>query len=149
MYAPLSAMVRTSVAIFLLRVATEPIHRWIVIVDIAVVWIVGVAFLFMVSFQCDPPTYFYEQVFGAVGKCMNLNVVPDATIAHSVINAVCDLVFAALPIAMLWNVQLNKRTKIVIAVLLGMGAIAGVALLVRIPYVKVLGITPDFLYETM
>lgn len=149
MYAPLSAMVRTSVALFLLRVATVPIHRWIVIVDLAVVWIVSLVFLFIATFQCNPPSYFYEQVRGAEGQCMSINVVPDAAIAHSVIGAVCDLVFAALPVAMLWNVQLNKRTKTVVAVLLGMGAVAGIALLVRIPFVKVLAITPDFLYETM
>lgn len=149
MYAPLSAMVRTSVALFLLRVATNPVHRWIVLIDLAVVWIVSVVFLFIVLFQCSPPSYFYDQIFGAEGHCMNINVVPNATIAHSVIGAACDLVFAGLPVAMLWNVQLNKRTKTVIALLLGMGAVAGIALLVRIPFVKVLAISPDFLYETM
>lgn len=149
MYAPLSAMVRTSVALFLLRVATNPIHRWIIIADITIVWIVGVVFLFIVLFQCSPPSYFYDQALGAKGTCMDINVVPNAVISQSVIGAVCDLVFAGLPVAMLWNVQLNKRTKVVIALLLSMGAIAGVALLVRIPFVKVLAITPDFLYETM
>lgn len=149
MYAPLSAMVRTSVALFLLRVANKPIHRWIVLVDLFVVWVVSVVFLFIVLFQCNPPSYFYNQALGAKGHCMDIEVVPNAVIAHSVIGAACDLVFAGLPVAMLWNVQLNKRTKIVVALLLGMGAVAGVALLVRIPFVKVLAITPDFLYETM
>lgn len=148
-YAPLSAMVRTSVALFLLRVATKAIHRWIVYVDLIIVWIMSLVFLFIAILQCSPPSFFYNQVLGAKGQCMNVNILPNATIAHSVIGAVCDLVFAGLPVAMLWNVQLNKRTKIVIAVLLGMGAVAGIALLVRIPFVKVLAITPDFLYETM
>lgn len=149
MYAPLSAMVRTSVALFLLRVASKAIHRWIIYVDLVIVWIMSLVFLFIAAFQCNPPSFFYNQALGAKGQCVDVNLVPSATIVHSIVGAVCDIVFAGLPVAMLWNVQLNKRTKIVVALLLGMGAVAGIALLVRIPFVKVLAITPDFLYETM
>lgn len=120
-YAPTSAMVRTSVAIFLLRVANEPIHRWIIWVNLAVIYIISAVFFFIVIFQCSPPSYFYDQVKGQQGSCVNLNVVPNVTIAHSAIGAACDLVFASLPIVMMWNVQLNKRTKAVIAFLLSMG----------------------------
>lgn len=105
--------------------------------------------MFVATFQCDPPRYFYDQILGMQGHCMDTAIVPNVTIAHSVIEAVCDLVFAALPIAILWNVQLNKRTKVVIAFLLGMGSVAGIALFVRIPFIKVLEISPDFLYETV
>ncbi|ROW11172.1 hypothetical protein VMCG_01153 [Cytospora schulzeri] len=149
LYAPASAMVRTSVAIFLLRVANKPSHKWIIRVNLAVIYIISVVFLFIVMFQCSPPSYFYNQILGHHGSCVNLNVVPNVTIAHSAIGAACDLIFASLPIVMMWNVQLNKRTKVVIALLLSMGFVAGIALLVRIPYVKRLAITPEFLYETV
>lgn len=142
-------MVRTSVALFLLRVSVQSVHQWIIIITLSAVWVISFVFVFVVTFQCNPPSYFYDQVLGLEGHCMDISVVPDVTIAHSVIGALCDLMFATLPIAMLWNVQLNKRTKVVIAILLGMGAVAGIALLVRIPYVKVLAISPDFLFETM
>ncbi|KAJ0107919.1 hypothetical protein J7T55_007131 [Diaporthe amygdali] len=148
-YAPISAMVRTSVALFLLRVATEPVHKWVIYGNLAIVYVISVVFTFIAIFQCNPPSYFYEQVLGKPGGCMNINVLPNAVIAHSVIGAVTDLVFAALPVAMLWDVQLNKRTKVVVALLLGMGAVAGIALVVRIPFVKRLAITPDFLFETV
>lgn len=142
-------MVRTSVAIFLIRVSVSSRFRWIIIVNLAVVWIVSITFMFVVTFQCDPPSYFYDQVLGLEGRCLPIAVVPNATIAHSAIGAVCDLVFASLPVPMLWNVQLNKRTKTVVAFLLGMGAVAGIALIVRIPFIKVLAISPDFLFQTM
>ncbi|KAG8169815.1 hypothetical protein KVR01_000560 [Diaporthe batatas] len=148
-YAPISAMVRTSVALFLHRVATEALHKWVIWINLAVIYIISLVFTFIAIFQCNPPSYFYEQVLGKPGGCMNINVLPNAVIAHSVIGAVTDLVFAALPVAMLWDVQLNKRTKVVVALLLGMGAVAGIALLVRIPFVKRLAITPDFLFETV
>ncbi|KUI60000.1 hypothetical protein VP1G_07232 [Cytospora mali] len=149
LYAPTSAMVRTSVALFLHRIASESLHKWIIRVNLGVVYLISTVFFFVVIFQCSPPRYFYEQVMGQPGTCMDIDIVPDVTIAHSAIGAACDLVFASLPIVMLWKVQLNKRTKVVIALLLSMGFVAGIALLVRIPYVKRLAITPDFLYETV
>lgn len=149
LYAPVSAMVRMSVALFLFRVATERLHKLIIVVSMGVIWLVSVVFVFIVAFQCHMPSYFYNQVLGMKGSCVGINVVPNATIAHSIIGAICDLIFATLPIAMLWKVKLNKRTKMVVAMLLGIGAIAGIALLVRIPFIKVLAISPDFLFETM
>lgn len=149
LYAPVSAMVRTSVALFLLRVSAVPCHRWIILINLTAIYFISIAFTFVVSFQCDPPSYFYDQVLGLEGHCIPITVVPFVTIAHSVVSAVGDLVFAWLPIAMLWNVQLNKRTKVVVALLLGMGSVAGLALLVRIPFVRVLSVSPDFLFETV
>lgn len=142
-------MVRTSVALFLLRVSAVPYHKWIILVNLSIVYVITIVFTFVVSFQCDPPSYFYDQVLGLEGHCLPITVVPYVTIAHSAICAVGDLIFAWLPIAMLWNVQLNKRTKVVVALLLGMGSVAGLALLVRIPFVRILAVSPDFLFETM
>lgn len=149
LYAPISAMVRTSVALFLLRVSVDSYHKWIVLTNLSIIYLITIVFMFVVTFQCDPPSYFYDQVLGLEGHCMDITVVPYVTIAHSAVGAVCDLVFASLPIAFLWNVQLNKRTKFVVACLLGMGFVAGIALLVRIPFVKILSVSPDFLFETM
>lgn len=121
LYAPTSAMVRTSVALFLLRIANQPIHKWIIRANLGLIYIISIVFLSIATFQCSPPGYFYGQALGESGSCMGINAVPDVTIAHSAIGAACDLVFATLPIAMLWKVQLNKRTKAVVALLLGMG----------------------------
>ncbi|CAN8099005.1 unnamed protein product [Discula destructiva] len=149
LYGTLSATVRTSVALFLFRVSVERSHRWIILINLLVVWVISLVFTFVVIFQCSPPSYFYDQALGLEGRCMDISVVPSVTIAHSAIGALCDLIFASLPVAMLWNVRLNKRTKVSVAFLLGMGFVSGVALIVRIPYVKVLAISPDFLFETV
>lgn len=148
-YAPISALVRTSVALFLLRVSVQRWHNWVIIANLTVVWMISIAFMAVCTFQCDPPSYFYDQVLGLEGQCLDVSVVPDMTVAHSVVGAVCDFVFAAIPIMMLWNVHLNKRTKFSVALLLGLGFISGVALLIRIPYIRVLATTDNFLFETM
>lgn len=47
--------------------------------------------------------------------------IPCATIVHSILSALTDFTLASLPIAIMWNLRLKMRTKIVIAAILGMG----------------------------
>ncbi|KAJ2895661.1 integral membrane protein [Zalerion maritima] len=149
LYVPVSALARTSIALFLLRITNNRYHRWILYATLFTMFAISVVFFFVMTFQCSPPSYFWEQVLGAEGKCIPSDIVPNTTIAHSVICAVCDWTFGLLPVAMLWKVQLNRRTKVGVAVLLGMGIVAGVALIVRIPYIRFLAISTDFLFETI
>lgn len=123
LYAPLSALIRTSIGLFLLRIATVKWHRYIIFGTLGVVWALSVPFFFILLFQCSPPEHFYEQVLPDAphGTCLKNTVVPRATLAHSVISALMDLVLAMLPIAILWDVKLGKRTKAGVAALLGMG----------------------------
>jgi len=121
LYTPIVLLIRTSVAAFLLRIANNRVHQCIIYVDLAVIWAVSVAFFFILVFQCSPVSYFWMQALGDKASCIDQRVVPAATIAHSVISAVSDWVLGLLPIAMLWNVQLNKRTKATISFLLGLG----------------------------
>lgn len=131
LYAPLSALVRTSVAVFLLKIAAAKTHRIIIYVNLAVIWILSIVYFFLMLLQCDPPSFFWEQVLGAPGHCLDPRVVPDATYAHSAIGAVCDWSLALLPIWMLWNVKLNVRTKVTIGILLSMGGV-----LVDLPHLR-------------
>jgi len=123
LYAPLSALVRSSIALFLLRIATVKWHRYTIYGTLIIVWALSIPFFFILLFQCNPPQHFYEQVLDPApsGTCINHAIVPRATIAHSVIGALMDFVLALLPIAILWDVKLSKRTKAGVAALLGMG----------------------------
>ena len=122
-YPPLSALVRTSIGVFLLRIATKKSHRVIIYTALTVIWLLSTIYFFLMMFQCSPPSHFWEQVYQKPGTCVNPDLVPAATIVHSVISAVCDFALALLPIAMMWEVQLNKRTKFTVAALLSMGVV--------------------------
>ncbi|KAK0656407.1 hypothetical protein B0T16DRAFT_320223 [Cercophora newfieldiana] len=149
LYPLLSALIRSSIAVFLLRIARDKLHRAVIYGCIAVTWALSAVYFFILLFQCWPVSHFYEQVLGQDGTCMNQNVVPTATLAHSIISALIDIVLALLPVAVLWNVRLNKRTKTGIAALLSLGVLAGVALIVRIPYIRYIPISdPEFLDQT-
>ena len=55
------------------------------------------------------------------GSCINAAAVPDASIAHSAVSFTADWILGLLPIALLWHLQMNTRTKVSVATVLGMG----------------------------
>ncbi|EEY19918.1 conserved hypothetical protein [Verticillium alfalfae VaMs.102] len=123
LYAPTTLAIRASVCVLLLRLASNKIHRWIIWINLAVVSVVSIAFFFLLVFQCSPVHFFWRQLYGIQGTCIDHNIVPYATIAHSVISALSDWCLGLLPIALLWNVDINRRTKVIIAILLSMGMV--------------------------
>lgn len=66
----------------------------------------------------------------------------DATTA---VNIFTDWVTAFMPIPLLWNVQLNRNTKVSVAVLLGLGFFASISACVRLKYTVNLTASEDYL----
>jgi hypothetical protein len=127
LYSPLSALIRTSIALFIMRLAIQPWHKWVIRANLGLIWVVSLVYFFLMTLQCLPPSYFWEgpaQVPGATGSCINHDIVPVATFIHSTLSALSDWVLGLLPIALLWNVKINRRTKISIAFLLSMGLVS-------------------------
>lgn len=122
LYPTVTLVLRISVCVTLLRLASMPVHRWIIWVNLVIVSIISIVFFFVAIFQCNPVSYFWRQVYDEDGgECIDSNVIPRLTIAHSVISALSDWCLGLLPVAILWEVKINRRTKAIIAVLLGMG----------------------------
>ncbi|KAK8050368.1 hypothetical protein PG994_012098 [Apiospora phragmitis] len=182
LYVPTATLIRMSIALFLLRIAVKPWHVWTTRINIVVILVLNLVYFFLMVLQCTPPSFFWEgpaRVPGAHGSCIDEAVVPISTIVHSNLSAVSDWILALLPVAMLWNVQINLRTKISVAVLLSAGLVgyvgapgpntvavffprarhltnkknpaysAGIALILRASYVKEIAISADFLHDTV
>jgi hypothetical protein len=58
------------------------------------------------------------------GSCINPAAVPDASIAHSAVSFSADWVLGLLPIALIWKLQMNRRTKVSVAAILGLGLLS-------------------------
>lgn len=69
--------------------------------------------------------------------------------AHTSFNGVTDVFLAALPTAMVWNLQMRTRLKIILAILLGMSAVALVGLIMKCVYLNALSNRGDFSYHTV
>lgn len=122
-YVPLSCIIRSSIAIFLLKIATRKLHRVVIWANMGVVWLVSFIAFFINLLQCSPVNYFWMWVMGEPGTCIDHRVVPFCTIAQSTVSALSDVILALLPIVMLWNVRMNKRTKVTVAILLSLGIV--------------------------
>ncbi|KIM94218.1 hypothetical protein OIDMADRAFT_184569 [Oidiodendron maius Zn] len=83
---------------------------------------------------------------GGHGSCI-VYPVRDVTIAQSVVSFIIDCVLGLVPIVMFWNLQMGRRTKVSLAALLALGLLAGVATLLRIPYLVLL--QEDAMYEAV
>lgn len=123
LYPPVTLSVRTSVAVFLLQIAVQRVHRRIIIGVMVAFWVVTIPLFFVALFQCQPVSYFWMQPFPNVprGKCMDGSVMYIVSVIHSVISACCDWTLGIIPVFMLWKVQLSMKTKLTLFLLLSMG----------------------------
>ncbi len=101
--------------------------------QIIVIWSMCVAFttfsvyfLFILMFQCRPISYFWIRFIpGSPGSCLPSKIVVDSNYAHSVLSATVDWTLGIIPIFIVWNLNLNLRSKISVAVILALGAVYG------------------------
>ncbi|KAH1615575.1 hypothetical protein KXX21_000788 [Aspergillus fumigatus] len=148
-YAIASILCKISVAIFLLRVMVHPFHRRIMYAVTALTVIVGIIFFVYMMIQCSPVSYFWTRMLGNTsGKCGYVDAIIILLYLFSASSALFDLTVGLLPILLVRNLQMNQRTKIAVAGLLGMACIASVAIIIRIPFVQTIR-DPDFLYATV
>ena len=120
MSAPLSALIRTSVGIFLLRIHIDKHQRMILRGCLGAIWLYSLIYFLVTILQCAPPRFFWERFSGTTGTCVSRRVVPDLTIGYSVIAAMSDWILGLLPLT---SMQLNLRSKAIITALLGVGVL--------------------------
>jgi len=67
---------------------------------------------------------------------------------HLGLSIATDIVFAILPIPMLWNVQINSRAKVAVFGILSLGVFASAASIIKTSYIGNYGKTGDFLWDS-
>ncbi|WQF90506.1 hypothetical protein CDEST_15520 [Colletotrichum destructivum] len=173
LYAFICALIRTSIGLFLLRIIDGRLHKTAKTIlqgTIIAVCVASVVYLFIIVFQCNPIRYYWSKFEGLQGSCRPTSLVPNATIFHSVVVAVSDWIMGILPMSILWQLQMKREKKIRLLFFFGVAMMyalllvrlrssslantertgsAGIIMIIRIPYIKVLEISADFLYETV
>jgi hypothetical protein len=80
-------------------------------------------FLFLMIFQCHPISYFWAAAPVAGASCISREIIADSTYAHGALSAAADWTLGILPIFLVWNLNMNPRTKISVALILALGAV--------------------------
>jgi hypothetical protein len=129
-YGPLSATIRTSIALLVFRLPLSTYEKWAFCTCLGVVYIFTIIYFFITLFQCNPPPYFWERFrnFEVSGSCNDPHRLPIAAYWHSGIAAFSDLFITALSIwKLLQPMFASKRnfnnTRIAIIVFLSFGVL--------------------------
>ncbi|KAJ5781315.1 hypothetical protein N7457_006475 [Penicillium paradoxum] len=139
---------KISIIIALLRITVDRIHGYILYAAMTLATAIGLVFFFFTLFECTPINYFWNHTKPtAKGKCVDPDVLIGIAYLYSVGAAVTDLTIGLLPVALIWNLRMNRRTKGAIVGILGIGCIASAAVIVRIPFVPNYK-DKEFLYNT-
>jgi hypothetical protein len=138
---------KISIGCFLLRISVKRTHTWIIYSAMFVSTFACAAFFFVTLFQCNPVKYFWAKSLPN-GTCINNTVIIGLGFVYSIFSIIADFTFALLPAALVWNLQLKRRTKIALIPLLTMGCVASAAVIARLPFLTKLN-SPDFLCKPL
>ncbi|TVY87802.1 hypothetical protein LAWI1_G006899, partial [Lachnellula willkommii] len=114
---------KLSIGIMLLRLVVVKTHRIIIYVVLGILELYGAAYFLIFTLQCRPSAYFWTRYTGGKGSCIDPGITVTATYVYSAISCGADWTLAILPIFMIRHLQMNIRTKIVVGLILAMGAI--------------------------
>jgi hypothetical protein len=115
-------MLKFSIGAFLLRIAITKTYRLIIFTVIGVSAVVCTYCFFIIIFQCWPVAYFWGQFTGMEGSCINPNIITISTYTYSAMSCWSDWTYCILPAFMIWNLQMNRRSKFSICAILGVGS---------------------------
>jgi hypothetical protein len=99
-----------------------------------------------VFFQCRPLALTWDS--SVPGECIPPANLKFAAFFNSSVAVLTDVVFALLPIPILWNVQMNWRVKSAVAGILSLGVFAAVSAIVKITFLGNYGKHGDFLWDS-
>ncbi|CAL3967960.1 unnamed protein product [Diplocarpon coronariae] len=118
------SLVKLSVAFFLLRLVPAKSYRIFLYCVVAFL----VAFTFSsagtILFSCIPIRANWDRAGEPDAKCFSTNTFTYIGMSNSVVNILTDVLFASLPIPIVWNLQVNIRTKISLIMIMSLGYFA-------------------------
>lgn len=133
-YVCATSFLKVSIGLFLLRVATNKIHIWIVRLVMILAAVFGFAFFFVIVFQCWPISDWWS-LDPNQKHCIKPEIVVGLTYGVSGLNVIADWTLGILPAFIVKDLQMSTRQKRLVAVILSFAAIGSSATIVRLPYV--------------
>lgn len=124
-------LVKASISIALLRLATAKAHRiilWVVVVSSGATGAGAFTSLFIV---CKPLQATWNP---GLGQCIPYSLVTNLSYIFSAVTIPTDFVCAILPLFIFRRLQMPRRTKNTLLAILGLGMFAGLGTIVRVPY---------------
>ncbi|KAF1844212.1 uncharacterized protein K460DRAFT_388086 [Cucurbitaria berberidis CBS 394.84] len=130
-----TTLFKISLGLFFLRVLTQPWQTLIFRVILGVSATYGLFYIFVTIFQCGKPADLADSLIGS-SSCLPSAFLLTTGYLYGVINVIADWTFVLIPISILVDSELDRRAKISVSVVMGLGAIGSVSSILRMVYLK-------------
>ncbi|KAL7625289.1 hypothetical protein AAE478_004505 [Parahypoxylon ruwenzoriense] len=143
-------LIKLSIGIFLLRLASQNRYKYTIYGSLIIVSIWSIVLFFWNMFQCNPVTAQWDYTIlrnDPSSHCVSADEIVNAAYALSVMNVLSDWLYALIPIPMLWKVKMTAQAKLTVVVVLGLGVFASIATLVRLKFLADLTDMADILHS--
>lgn len=132
--------IKASVVFTLNRITTNKWHRWGLYAMLFVASIMSIIGILATLLYCHPVPAYWNPLLGTCGDFM---IVVRIGYAWTAVGIVTDWTCAILPYFIVRNLQMSSRQKMIVMLVLGLGALASTATIVRAPYLKYYLATED------
>ncbi|TVY14099.1 hypothetical protein LARI1_G007616 [Lachnellula arida] len=140
---------RLSFMIYLLNIiVTSKPTKWFIYSLAAQHIIINVVTIILILAQCPHFATLWDPI-GTPGRCWNPSVQADFGYFQGATNTLTDIVLTAMPISIIWNLQLAKKLKIALSVLLGLSSFAMIASIIRTMLTARIADRDDFTYNVI
>ncbi|EDU41946.1 conserved hypothetical protein [Pyrenophora tritici-repentis Pt-1C-BFP] len=130
------SFIKLSIGFFLLRLADRTKWRPFMIGMLIFIGIFTIGSTFPIIFQCTPVRAGWDYKLRPPtgnAKCYSSQIFKSIGVFNSSINIATDLIFALVPIPMVWKLQVTIQTRIGLAVILGLGLFASAVAIYKTP----------------
>ncbi|KAH8728711.1 hypothetical protein GQ44DRAFT_608860 [Phaeosphaeriaceae sp. PMI808] len=130
------SLIKLSIGFFLLRLVDRTRWRPFLIGMLIFIVVYTIGSVFSIIFQCWPVQAGWDfnlRPPKGTAKCYAPDIFKNIGVFNSSINIATDLLFALIPIPMVWRLQVNLRTRIGLAVILSLGLFASAIAIYKTP----------------
>ncbi|KAL2357039.1 hypothetical protein BJ546DRAFT_837614, partial [Cryomyces antarcticus] len=146
LYVASTVILKISLGIYFLRIAIKKWQIYTIYSLMTISTLYGIIYFLVAIFQCGLPSLFLQHQLHK--QCINPQTLLGLGYTHAVISTITDWTFAILPIFVLWNTNMDIRSKVSVAIILTLGAIGSIATIIRAKYIYgIVYFDQDFFYN--
>ncbi|KAF3763428.1 hypothetical protein M406DRAFT_293095 [Cryphonectria parasitica EP155] len=144
-YAGCTVPIKSSICVCLIRVADgRRRFSWTLWGLVALQFMAAIIFFAGISNICHPITTLWgETTYGTCDSKLNSSV----SFLFSAVSILTDVTLAILPAILIWPIQMKRRLKVSVAIILGMAAFASCATIIRLRYLTLYDNQAEFMYS--
>ncbi|KAJ4288498.1 hypothetical protein N0V90_011734 [Kalmusia sp. IMI 367209] len=136
-YVLTTTFLKISLGLFFLRLLTQPWQTRLFQTVLVISAVYGIFYFFATIFVCGNPANLADSLIGARSKhCAPSSFVLGTGYIYGIVNVAADWTFTLIPIVILLDSKMDRRSKISVSIVMAFAAIGSVASILRMVYLK-------------